>query len=52
MIKENVMEKVGQVEERNSEKLSEVRKNYQRLLITVQRGKSLPSDNYILLDFV
>lgn len=39
MIKENIMEKIGWVEERNSEKLPEVRKSYKRLLITDQRGK-------------
>lgn len=33
------MEKIGWVEERNSEKLPEVRKSYKRLLITDQRGK-------------
>lgn len=52
MIKENIMEKVGWVKKRNSKKLSEVRKNYQRLLMTGQREKTLPSGNYILLGFV
>lgn len=32
MIKENIMEKIGWVEERNSEKLPEVRKSHKRLL--------------------